>query len=143
MEITSTYLALPAIALGLASLAWLVLRSSRRVRHKMTRPGLRKRATAASSSLAAFCNQREASANPRLIAVGGHEIPDPDAEAEDPKALGLYREYHLPEVADLRDQFAERGIREKALDRLYEHPEGVAEIRTVSTGLVVMAARLR
>lgn len=143
MEITTAHLALAAIALALL-LGWLLL-PSRQVRHKLTRAGLRKRATSISGSLADFCNQREASESPPLITVGGNEIHDPDTETktEDLESSALYSSYYLSEVADLREQFARRGIHEKALDRVYVSPEGVAEIRTVSTGLLVMADRLR
>ncbi len=144
MEITAANLALPAIALGLL-LGWLLLRPSKRVRHKLTKPGLRKRAASISGSLADFCNQREAREHPPLIAVGGNDIPDPDTkpETEDLEASALYRTYYLSEVADLREQFSRRGIHEKTLDEVYESPESVAEIRTVSTGLLVMAGRIR
>lgn len=144
MEITAANLALTAIALGLL-LGWLLLRPSKRVRHKLTRAGLRKRATSISGSLADFCNQRESRERPPLIAVGDNEIPDPDTETktEDLETSSLYRTYYLSEVSDLRAQFARRGIHEKALDESYESPESVAEIRTVSTGLLVMADKLR
>lgn len=92
MGITAVNLALPAIALGLL-LSWLLLRSSKRVRHRLTRSGLRKRATFISGSLADFCSQREARERPPLIAVGDNEFPDPDTEqrAEDLEAAALYR----------------------------------------------------
>ena len=144
MEITTAHLVvLAAIALALL-LGWLLL-PTRQVRHKLTRAGLRKRATSISGSLADFCNQREASESPPLITVGGNEILDPDTETktEDLETSSLYRTYYLSEVSDLRAQFARRGIHEKALDESYESPESVAEIRTVSTGLLVMADRLR
>lgn len=144
MEITAANLALPAIALGLL-LVWLLLRPSKRVRHKLTRAGLRKRATSISGSLADFCNQRESRERPPLIAVGDNEIPDPDTgeKAEDLETAVLYRAHYLSEVTDLREQFSQRGIHEKALDEVYESPESVSEIRTISTGLLVMADRLR
>lgn len=142
MDTTIAYIALPVATLGLV-LAWLLLHRSRRVRHKMTRAGLEKRATAVSNSLAAFCNEREASELPSLVASGGPEPPDPNERPEDLEAQALYQVYYLPEVADLREQFARRRIREKALDRVYEAPENVAEIRTISTALLVMACRLR
>lgn len=143
MEITTAHLALAAIALALL-LVWFLL-PSRQVRHKLTRAGLKKRAASISGSLADFCNQREASERPPLITVGGNEIHDPDTETktEDPETSALYRTHYLPEVADLREQFARRGMHEKALDESYESPESVSQIRTVSTGLLVMAGRLR
>ena len=143
MEITTIHLAFQALALALL-LGWFLL-PSRRVRHKLTRAGLRKRAASLSGSLSDFCNQREASKRPPLIIVGGNEIPDPDAgaESEDLEASALYRAYYLSEVMDLREQFALRGMSEKALDECYESPENVAEIRTASTALLVMADRLR
>lgn len=142
MEITLAYIALPVAILGLV-LAWLLLRRSRRVRHKMTRAGLEQRAMAVSNSLTALCNEREASQFPSLVASGAPEPPDPNERPEDLEAQTLYRVHYLPEVEDLREQFAQRRIREKALDHVYEAPENVAEIRTVSTALLVMASRLR
>lgn len=142
MEITIAYIALPVVILSLV-LVWLLLRRSRRVRHKMTLAGLEQRATEVSNSLVAFCNERESSQFPSLVASGGPEPPDPNERPEDLEAQALYQVYYLPEVEDLREQFARRRIRERALDRLYEAPESVAEIRTVSTALLVMASRLR
>lgn len=142
MEITIAYIALPVVILSLV-LAWILLKRSRRVRHKMTWAGLEKRATAVSDSLAAFCNEHEESQIPSLVASGGPEPPAPNERPEDLEAQALYRVYYLPEVEDLREQFAQRRIREKALDRVYEAPENVAEIRTISTALLVMASRLR
>jgi hypothetical protein len=142
MEITIAYIALPVVILSLV-LAWILLKRSRRVRHKMTRAGLEKRATAVSDSLAAFCKEHEESQIPSLVASGGPEPPDPNERPEDLEAQALYRVYYLPEVEDLREQFARRRIREKALDRVYEAPENVTEVRTISTALVVMASRLR
>lgn len=139
MEITIAYIALPLVTLGLM----LLLRRSRRVRHKMTRAGLEKRATAVSDSLTVFCNEHEASQLPSLVASGGPEPPDPNERPEDLEAQALYKVYYLPEVADLREQCARRRVREKALERVYEAPESVAEIRTISTALLVMAGRLR
>ena len=109
----------------------------------MTRPGLEKRATAVSESLTALCNEREANTVSDLVAVGGLEIHDSDESEEDPEVQALYQEHYLYEVADLREQFARRRLRERALDRVYEDPRSLAEIRTVSTGLLVMAHRLR
>lgn len=139
---TLYYLGLPLLAAALLTLLWTLLRRPKR-RHAMTTPGLEERAVALSRSLSTFCNEREASRASDLVSVGGHEFHDSDDSEEGPEAQILYQTHYLPQVAELREQFAERRIRERALDRVYEAPESLAEIRTVSTGLLVMANRLR
>jgi hypothetical protein len=109
----------------------------------MTTPGLEKRAIALSRSISAFCNEREANTVSDLVAVGGHEFHDSDESQENPEAQILYWTHYLPQVEELREQFAERKIREQTLDRIYQAPRSLSEIRTVSTGLLVMANRLR
>ncbi|CAN5789604.1 hypothetical protein BH20ACT11_BH20ACT11_15260 [soil metagenome] len=139
---TIYYIASAALAVCLV-LSLTLLRRSRRQGHKMTTPGLEKRAIALSRSLSAFCNEREANTVSDLVAVGGHEFHDSDESEENPEAQILYWTHYLPQVEELREQFAERKIREQALDRIYEAPRSLSEIRTVSTGLLVMANRLR
>lgn len=138
---TLYYLGLPLLA-GALILFWALQRRPK-MRHTMTAPGLKERAIALSRSLSAFCNEREADRVYDLVAVGGHEFHDSDDSEEDPEAQILYQTHYLPHVEELREQFAERKIRERALDRVYESPESLAEIRTVSTALLVMANRLR
>jgi hypothetical protein len=138
---TLYYLGLPLLA-GALILLWALLRRPKR-RHAMTTPGLEERAIALSRSLSAFCNEREAHRVSDLVAVGGHEFHDSDDSEEDPEAQLLYQTHYLSQVAELREQFAERRIHERALDRVYESPESLAEIRTISTALMVMADRLR
>ncbi|WP_047865546.1 hypothetical protein [Rubrobacter aplysinae] len=138
---TLYYLGLPLLA-GALILLWALLRRPKK-RPAMTTPGLEERAIALSRSLSAFCTEREASRASDLVSVGGHEFHDSDDSEEDPEAQILYQTHYLPRVAELREQFAERRIRERALDRVYESPDSLAEIRTISTGLLVMANRLR
>lgn len=136
------YIAFPLAAVCIL-LTVTLLRRSRRREHKMTTPGLEKRAIALSRSLSTFCNEREANTVSDLVTASGHEVHDSDESEEDPEAQILYWTHYLPRVQELREHFAERKIREQALDRIYEAPRSLSEIRTVSTGLMVMANRLR
>jgi len=136
---------LAAAAVGLALAAALLLRlRGRGRRHKTTRAGLRQRALEESEALMALICEREA-ARPAASDAAGL---DPDealrrATEHDEELRLIYRSGHLPRIADLREQFAGRGVREEALDGAYESVSSKAEARTVSTALLVMADRLR
>lgn len=41
------------------------------------------------------------------------------------------------------EQFARRGVRERALDRVYEVACNVADLKTISTALLVMSRKVR
>ena len=133
-----------AVAVVLAAALLYRLRGRRR-RHKMTVAGLRQRALEESEALMALIREREAARGPAGADSAG---VDPDealrrANAHDEELRLAYRGVHLPRVADLREQFAERGIRDEALDEVYGSVRSEAEARTVSTALLVMADRLR
>ena len=136
---------LAAAAVGLALAAALLLRlRGRRRHHKMTKAGLRQRALEESEALMALIREREAAKPADPDAAG----PDPDealrrATEHDEELRRTYRSGHLARIADLREQFAGRGVREEALDGAYESVSSEAEARTVSTALLVMADRLR
>jgi hypothetical protein len=51
----------------------------------------------------------------------------------------LYRTNHLPDVARVRDAFADLGITDPELDRLHENPRNYNEMRTLAARLVTMA----
>jgi len=116
----------------------------RRSWHKTTRAGLRQRAREESEALMALIREREAAKPADPDAAG----LDPDealrcATEHDEELRLTYRSGHLPRIADLCEQLAERGIREEALEGTYESVSSEAEARTVSTALLVMADRLR
>lgn len=115
----------------------------KRSRHKMTRAGLRKRAFEESEALINFINDREASRPANDSIVSDHEYLHRRVTLHDEDTQILYTRDHLPEIADLREQFAKRGIHSDILDRLYESVQTEGDLRTVSTALVEMAKTLR
>ena len=114
-----------------------------RERHKMTRAGLRKRAIEASEALVESIEEREAGRPAYDTVVTDHEYPHRRVTLYDEESQRIYARDHLPEIADLREQFARRGIRSDALDRLYEDALSEGDLRTVSTALGEMAKELR
>jgi hypothetical protein len=132
---------LAAAAVGLALAAALLLRlRGRRRRHKTTKAGLRNRALEESEALVALVRERQASRP--AVADEYYEKAHERATQHDEELRLIYRREYLPRIADLREQLAERGIREEALDDAYESVRSEAEARTVSTALLVMANRL-
>jgi hypothetical protein len=47
----------------------------------------------------------------------------------------LYRTNHLPDVARVRDAFADLGVTDPELDRLYENPRNYTDMRTLAARL--------
>jgi hypothetical protein len=132
---------LAAAAVGLALAAALLLRLRGRRHYKTTKAGLRNRALEESEALLALIRERQASRP--AVADEYYEKAHELANEHDEELRLIYRREYLPRIADLRDQLAERGIREEALDGAYESVSSEAEARTVSTALLVMADRLR
>lgn len=131
-----------AVAVGLVLAAALLLGlRGRRRRHKTTRAGLRKRAVQESEALIDLVREREAGRP--AVADEYYEKAHERAAMHDEELRLIYRRYYLPRIEDLREQFAERGIRDEALDGVYGTVRSEAELRTVSTALLVMADRLR
>lgn len=142
MEPTLIPLAILGVIVGLI-LTVLLSRVLRRDHHKMTRAGLRKRAFELSEALIGFINDREACRPANDTVVSDHQHPHRRVTLHDEETQALYARDHLPEVADLREQFAMRGIRNGVLDRVYESPQNEGDLRTVSTALVEMSKGLR
>ncbi len=142
MEPTLVLLAISGLIIGLILTVFL-LRVLRSGHHKMTRAGLRKRAFAESEALINFINDREARRPANDSIVSDHKYPHRRVTLHDEETQVLYARDHLPEVADLREQFAMRGIRNDVLERVYESPQNEGDLRTVSTALVEMSKRLR
>ena len=141
MEIIYLAIMVGAVATALF-LIFMVLRGFGRVRHRLTRPELRNQAFRESQSLFAFVEEREAARPARDPIIKDHEYPHRRVTLHDEETQEIYFEEHLPKVADLREQFAERRVRNRTLDDLYESVEAVADIRTVCTALSEMAERL-
>jgi len=141
MEPSPAFLLLAAIV-GLC-LAVLLLPLLGRGRHKMTRAGLRKRALEASEALVEFVYEREAGRPANDTVVTDHEYLHRRITLYDEETQRIYARDYLPEIADLREQFARRGIRNDALDRVYEDALNEGDLRTVSTALGEMTNKLR
>lgn len=142
MEWPLIFLAILVAIIGLV-LSVLLIRLLRRGPHKMTRAGLRKRALKQSEALMVFVNEREASRPANDTVIRDHQHSHRRVTLHDEEAQEIYARDYLPGIADLRQQFAKRGIRNDALDRVYESAQNEGDLRTVSTALVEMARRLR
>ena len=142
MESPLILLAIFGAVIGLV-LIILPLMLLKRSRHKMTRAGLRKRAFEESEALRNLINDREASRPGNDSIVSDHEYLHRRVTLHDEETQILYTRDHLPEIADLREQFAKRGIHSDILDRLYESVQTEGDLRTVSTALVELAKTLR
>lgn len=138
----SLVLLLLAAIVGLC-VAALLLPLLGRGRHKMTRAGLRKHALEVSEALVEFIDEREAGRPANDAVVSDHEYPHRRVTLHDEETQRIYTRDYLPEIADLREQFARRGIRNDALDRIYENPQNEGDLRTVSTALGEMVKKLR
>jgi hypothetical protein len=130
------------VVLLVVVLAALMVRYLKRGRKcSLSTPYLRERAEAVSNTLADLANGREAAS------AGGREHLrarfNGRADAYGAGWRNAYDTHYLPEVKVLREEFAKRGVREKTLDEAYGKPKDVADVRTVSTALLVMAQRLR
>lgn len=115
---------------------------------RLTRPGLVEHAKAMSSALADFANKRETRRPSReaVLAGGGEhhrDHPDRYIDLYDVGTRAIYDRDYLPEIEVLREEFALRGVREKALDKVYGSPGKIADVRTISTALLVMTQKLR
>ena len=96
-----------------------------------------------SDRLVDLVEQREAARPPDDPVLQDHEIVHRRVTYHDEETQEIYHRDYLPEVAELREHFAERGIRNDTLDELYESAENDADLRTISTALEEMAARLK
>lgn len=111
-------------------------------RYKMTKPALRNLALQEFIALLAFVNERQAGRPDNDTVIKDHELPSRRVTLHDEETQRIYTRDHLPRVKDLRDQFAQRGIRDGALDLYYETAENEADLRTIATVLPEMAKRL-
>ncbi|QYJ15348.1 hypothetical protein Rxycam_01168 [Rubrobacter xylanophilus DSM 9941] len=131
------------VAVGAAFVVAWVLLGRRKVRHRMTRAGLRRRAFVEAARLFELVEEREASRPARDAVVVEHEIQHRRVTLHDEGTQRIYAAEHLAEVEELREQFARRGIRSGELERYYREPANSAGLRTVATALEEMAQRLR
>lgn len=120
----------------------MIIRRLGGARHRLTRPELKNRALEESRSLFQLVEEREAARPEHDPIIKDHEYPHRRVTLYDEETQGIYLEEHLPQVADLRELFAKRQVRNRTLDDLYESVENDADIRTVSTALEEMAERV-
>ncbi len=120
----------------------MVVRGFGGARHRLTRPELRNRALEESRSLFRFVEEREVARPEHDPIIKDHEYSHRRVTLHDEETQRIYLEEHLPRVADLRELFAKRQVRNRTLDDLYESVENDADIRTVSTALEEMAERI-
>ncbi len=134
-----------AIFVGVVLLVSVVLlvRSYRSRGHELTRPELRNRATGLSERLAGLVGEQQAARPPDDPVIKDSELSHRHVTSQDEEMQRVYRRDYLPEVSELRGHFAGRGIRNGMLNELYESPENEADLRTISTALQEMAARLK
>ncbi|CAN5478713.1 MAG: hypothetical protein M3494_00625 [Actinomycetota bacterium] len=112
-------------------------------RREMSRAGLSRRASGEAESLRDLVEERESSRPTGDSVIRDHDLPSRRVTVHDEGTREIYLRDHLPEVADLRRQLGERGVRDETLDSLYEAAENGSDLRTVSTALFEMARRLR
>ncbi len=141
MEVLPVFILAVVVAAVLAVFG-VAVRRFRGVRYRLTRPELRNRALEESQRLFRLVEEREAARPEQDPVIKNHEYPHRRVTLHDEETQEIYFEEHLPRVADLREQFAERHVRNRALDDLYESVENDADIRTVCTALSEMAERL-
>ena len=134
-----------AIIVGVVLLvsAILLVRSFGGRRHELTRPELRNRAMRASERLAGLVEEQQAARPPADPVIKDNELPHRRVTAQDEEMQRVYRRDYLPEISGLREHFAGRRIRNDMLEELYESAENEADLRTISTALQEMAARLK
>lgn len=148
MEPTVLYAVFGVVAI-VTVVATLMGRFFRRgTKPRLTMPGLKEQAKDMSISVIEFANKREAKRpSTEVVLAGGGEHrrdhPDRYVDLFDAGTQAIYERDYLPEIQLLREEFAMRGVREKALEKVYENPERIADLRTISTALLVMAQRLR
>ncbi len=127
----------------LAGAALLVIRWRRAGRrHGLTRPALRRRALEESERLTDLVEERRTGRPQNDPVIVDHELAHRRVTLYDEATQEIYHQEHLPVVAELRRQFAERRIRNRMLDDLYETAGNEADLRTIATALEEMARRL-
>ncbi len=107
-------LALLAGAAVLAA-AILVFGRSRR-RREMTRAGLSERVSEEAKSLRALVDKRESSRPDGDSVIKDYDLPSHRVTLHDEGTREIYLRDHLPEVAELRRQLRDHGVRDETLD---------------------------
>jgi ABC-type nickel/cobalt efflux system permease component RcnA len=131
------------VVLVLAGGFWFLVRRMRSTEYQITRPELRNRAIDESEGLAELVAERESQRPSNDPVIQDHEFAHRRVTSHDEETQKIYHREHLPKVSELRDHFAARNIRNDMLEDLYDSAENEADLRTISTALQEMAARLK
>ncbi|CAN5554770.1 hypothetical protein BH24ACT22_BH24ACT22_10380 [soil metagenome] len=121
---------------------WLLVGGFGKPNHQLTGPELRNRALKESERLAELVGEREAQRPSDEHTAGDYQSAVRRFTPHDEETLNIYYAEHLPKIADLREHFAARRIRNHMLDDLYSGAEDEADLRTISTALQEMAGRI-
>lgn len=132
-----------AAVISLTVVLLLVFRVLRRRGHKITRPELRNRAIRESERLIELVEEQKAGRPENDPVLKDHELSHRRVTFYDEEMQEIYHREHLAEISELKDLFAQRGIRNRMLENLEESVENEADLRTISTALEEMSTRLK
>lgn len=130
------------VVLALGSGAWVLVRRLGKPQHQLTRPELRNQALRESEKLVEMVQDRESRRPEDDPVIQDHRLAHRRFTSHDEETQEIYRSEHLPKVAELREHFAARRIRNEMLDDLHGAAGNEADLRTISTALQEMAGRL-
>ena len=129
------------VILVLGGGAWLLVRRLGRPRHRLTKPELRNQALEESERLVGLVHSRGPGRPTDDPVIQDHQLAHRRFTSYDEDTQEVYQREHLPKVAELREHFAARKIRNGMLDELYATAGNEADLRTISTALQEMAGR--
>ena len=130
-------------AIALLVVVGLLVRRFRVRKHELTRPELRNRATTMSGRLVDLVEEQQEGRPLDDPIIKDHELSHRRVTFYDEEMQRIYHRDYLPEIVELKEHFAERGIRNNMLEDLHESAENEADLRTISTALGEMATRLK
>jgi hypothetical protein len=109
MELSWIFAAI--LVFGVAVAAFFFLGRFGKKRREMSRAGLHRRASEEAESLRAFVDEREAKRPERDSVVKDHDLPSHRVTLHDEGTMEVYAREHLPEVAELRRQARDHGVK--------------------------------
>ena len=142
MDALPIVLVLVAVLLLLVGGFWLLTKRFRKTKHRLTAPELRNQALKESERLAALVDERESGRPEDDPVIRDHQLVHRRFTSHDEETQKIYQREYLPKVAELKEHFAARKIRNGMLDELYATAGNEADLRTISTALQEMAGRL-
>lgn len=141
MELTQVFVVV-FVVLVLGSGAWVLARRLGKPRYRLTGPELRNQALRESEELVEMVQDRESRRPADDPVIQDHSLAHRRFTSYDEETQEIYKRKHLPKVAELREHFAARRIRNEMLDDLHATAGNEADLRTISTALQEMAGRL-